>query len=84
MSEQRQREIELSAEEIVESFVKAVEGLPSEKETYYGHEVYNIMRPDGQPSPDEERADFRKRFIAITPGVDEQGNLRAEVARWTR
>ena len=81
MSE-REREIERSAEEIVESFVKAAERLPELKETYYSHEIYNITHPDGKPSSERERAEFRKRFAAIAPGVDEEGNLRVEVAKW--
>jgi len=82
MAEERQREIERSAEEIVESFVKAAEGLPSERETYYSHEACNITRPDGEPSRGEERSDFRRRFIAVMPSRDEDGNLRVEVAKW--
>ena len=84
MVEERQREIERSAEEIVSSFVKAAEGLPSEREMYYSQEVYNVVRPDGKPSSSEERAEFRKRFIKIMPGKDEDGNLRVEVAKWVR
>jgi predicted Asp-tRNA(Asn)/Glu-tRNA(Gln) amidotransferase subunit C len=82
MAEERQREIERSAEEIVESFVKAAEALPSERETYYSQEAANVTRPDGEPSRIEERSDFRKRFIKIMPGSDEDGNLRVEVAKW--
>jgi len=82
MAEERQREIERSAEEIVESFVKAAEALPSERETYYSQEASNVTRPDGEPSRGEERSDFRKRFIKIMPGSDEDGNLRVEVAKW--
>ncbi len=82
MQEERQREIERSAEEIVESFVKAAEGLPSERETYYSQEASNVTRPDGEPSRSEERSDFRKRFIKIMPSSDEDGNLRVEVAKW--
>ena len=84
MVEKRLKEIERSAEEIVESFVKAAEGLPALEETYYSHELYNITRPDGKPSSSKERADFRKRFVSNMPGADEDGNLRVEVARWTR
>lgn len=81
MSERKLKEIERSAEEIVESFVKAAEELPKLKETYYSQELYNIVRPDGEPSR-EERAEFRKRFILIMPSADEQGNLKVEVAKW--
>lgn len=84
MSRERLKEIEVSAEEIVESFVEAAEDLPSEKETYHGHEMYNVMRRDGMPSPVDEREDFRRRFLAIMPAKDEVGNLQVEVAKWVR
>ena len=84
MSEERVKEIERSAEEIVNSFVEASEALPSKKETYYSHEVYNIMRSDGEPSPSGERSDFRKAFLKIMPHSDENGNLKVEVARWAK
>lgn len=74
--------MERSAEEIVKSFVEAAERLPELKETYYSQEAYNILRPDGSPTPEDERTEFRKRFISIMPGSDEEGNLRVEVARW--
>jgi hypothetical protein len=79
---ERQKEIERSAEEIVESFVEAAKKLPELKETYYSQEAYNIVRPDGKPIPAEERAEFRKRFISNMPGSDDHGNLKVEVARW--
>jgi predicted Asp-tRNA(Asn)/Glu-tRNA(Gln) amidotransferase subunit C len=79
---ERLKEIEKSAEEIVESFVKAAEKLPELRETYYSQEAYNIVRPDGRPTPPGERSEFRKRFISNMPGSDDQGNLKVEVARW--
>ena len=79
---ERQKEIERSAEEIVESFVEAAKELPELKETYYSQEAYNIVRPDGEPASAKGRAEFRKRFISNMPGSDEQGNLKVEVARW--
>ena len=82
MSERRLKEIERSAEEMLESFVKAVKDLPSLKETYYSQDLYNIMRPDGEPL--KESAEFRKRFIANMPSSDEEGNLRVEVAKWVK
>jgi Asp-tRNA(Asn)/Glu-tRNA(Gln) amidotransferase C subunit len=84
LSEERSKEIERSAEEIVKAFVEASESLPAKKETYYSHEVYNIMRPDGEPSPSGERSDFRKRFLGIMPHSDENGNLKVEVAKWVK
>jgi Asp-tRNA(Asn)/Glu-tRNA(Gln) amidotransferase C subunit len=84
LSEERLKEIERSAEEIVKSFVEITERLPIKRETYYSHEVYNIMRPDGEPSPSGERSEFRGYFIAIMPGSDEDGNLRVEVAKWAK
>ncbi len=80
---ERLKEIERSAEEIVESFVEAAKGLPKLKETYYSQEAYNIVRPDGKPTPVKECAGFRKRFISNMPGSDDQGNLKVEVAKWT-
>jgi predicted Asp-tRNA(Asn)/Glu-tRNA(Gln) amidotransferase subunit C len=84
LSEERLKEIERSAEEIVESFLEASETLPTRKETYYSHEVYNIMRPDGEPSSTGERSEFRKAFLKIMPHSDENGNLKVEVAKWAR
>lgn len=78
------KEIERSAEKIVESFVHAAESLPKLKETYYSQEFYNIVRPDGKPSPRGEHSEFRKRFISIMPDSDERGNLRVEVAKWAK
>jgi hypothetical protein len=76
------KEIERSAEEIVDSFVKATGGLPELKETYYSREAFNVVRPDGEPTPPQELAEFRRRFLSVMPGSDEEGNLRVEVARW--
>ncbi len=84
MAERREDEVELSAEEIIKSFVEATKDMPSEVETYYSHEAYNVLRPDGEPSSEEARRDFRRRFLAIAPSTDEDGNIRVEVARWTR
>jgi len=83
MSE-RAKEIEKSAEEIVESFVKDAEKLPELKETYYSQETYNITRPDGEPSPEAERLSFRRKFISNMPGSDDKGNLKVEVAKWSK
>jgi len=82
MAEKKQKEIGCKAEEIIKSFIEAAGELPTLKETYYNQETYNVSRPDGEPSSEEERAEFRKRFISIMPGVDEKGNLRVEVAKW--
>lgn len=81
---ERAKEIERSAEEIVESFVKASEKLPELKETYYSQEAYNIMRPDGEPNPEAERLQFRKKFISNMPSTDDKGNLKVEVAKWSK
>ncbi len=81
---ERSREIERSAEEIVQSFVKASEKLPELKETYYSQEAYNITRPDGEPTSEPERAAFRERFISNMPGSDDKGNLKVEVAKWSK
>ena len=79
---ERLKEIERSAEEIVESFVEATKEIPELKETYYSQEACNVVRPDGKPTPVEECAEFRKRFISNMPSTDDQGNLKVEVARW--
>ncbi len=79
---EREKEIGCNVEEIIKSFVAAAEDLPKLKETYYSQETYNVSRPDGEPSREGERTEFRKRFISIMPGADEQGNLRVEVAKW--
>ncbi len=81
---ERSKEIERSAEEIVESFVKASAKLPALKETYYSQEAYNIMRPDGEPTPETERKEFRERLISNMPGSDDKGNLKVEVAKWSK
>lgn len=83
MSEGRLKEIERSAEEIVKSFIRVSKGLPEEKETYYSHDLRNVMRPDGKPSPVKELARFREAFLKIMPASDEEGSLRVEVAKWT-
>ncbi|RLG56380.1 MAG: hypothetical protein DRN83_04215 [Hadesarchaea archaeon] len=80
----KMKEIERSAEEIVKSFTQAAEKLPELKEMYYSQEIYNIVRADGEPSPAEIRAEFRKRFISNMPRSDEEGNLKVEAARWAK
>ncbi|MBC7218907.1 MAG: hypothetical protein H5T49_02045 [Hadesarchaea archaeon] len=80
----REEEIRRGAEEIIASFVKATEKIPALTETYYSLEAYNVVRPDGEPSPEEERATFRSRFISLMPKADEMGNLKVEVARWSK
>jgi len=76
------KEIERSAQEVIDSFVEAAKDLPELKETYYSQETFNVVRPDGEPAPEKERTEFRKRFISNMPGSDDKGNLRVEVARW--
>lgn len=80
---EKQREIERSAEEIVQSFVRDASELPELEETYYSQEAFNVVRPDGAPAPAEEREEFRKRFISNMPSSDKRGNLRVEVASWS-
>ncbi len=74
--------IERSADEIVQSFVEATEDLPETKETYYNQGAYNIVRPDGEPTPKKELDEFKKRFTQNMPKSDEDGNLKVEVAKW--
>lgn len=80
----REEEIKRSAEEIIASFVKATENIPELKETYYSLEAYNVVRTDDEPSSEEERSLFRSRFISLMPKSDELGNLKVEVARWSK
>ena len=75
-------EIKRSAEEIVEEFVKATSDLPEVEESYYSSEEFNLTRPDGEPSSEEERSEFRARFLSIAPGSDDEGRVRVEVAKW--
>lgn len=82
MEEDRLKEIEKSAEEIVEAFIKSSEGLPSLEETYYAHLKFNVMRPDKKPL--QNTSDFRERFLSIAPACDESGNLRVEAAKWVK
>jgi predicted Asp-tRNA(Asn)/Glu-tRNA(Gln) amidotransferase subunit C len=75
-------EVERSAEEIVEEFTRVTEGLPTVRESYYGREEFNIMRPDGEPAPEGKLVEFKRRFLSIAPGSDEEGNVCVEVAGW--
>jgi predicted Asp-tRNA(Asn)/Glu-tRNA(Gln) amidotransferase subunit C len=75
-------EVKRSAQEVIDSFVEASKDLPEMKETYYSQEIHNIVRSDGEPTSEEERAPFRKKFISNMPKSDDQGNLKVEVARW--
>lgn len=84
MPEGRMEEIKESAEEILDSFIEISEGLPTEEETYYEQDTVNVLRSDGESKPDRELSKFRERFIKIMPDSDEQGNLKVEIAEWTR
>lgn len=68
----------------MESFVKSAKNLPELKETYYSQEAFNIVRPDGEPTSETERSEFRKRFVSNMPSSDEKGNLKVEVAKWSK
>ncbi|MEM2878424.1 MAG: hypothetical protein QXG10_02615 [Candidatus Hadarchaeales archaeon] len=81
---EKMKEIERSAEEIVQSFVEAEKGLPRLEEAYYSHSVYNIVRADGKPTSSAERKVFREIFISNMPSSDDKGNLKVEVARWVK
>lgn len=76
-------EVEREAEEILRSLSRSLESLPAEEETYYLEER-SSLREDGKPSPQEERQAFRSRFLSLAPSRDEEGNVRAEEAGWTR
>jgi hypothetical protein len=78
------REVERSAEEILQALSKSLEILTAEKETYYLREFHQPLRENGKPSPAEEREAFRRRLLSLAPSRDEEGNLRAEAAGWVR
>ncbi len=80
--DEKLKDIERSAEEIVQSFVEATEDLPETKETYYSQDAYNIVRPDDEPTPKKDLEEFRKRFVTNMPMSDDDGNLKVEVAKW--
>jgi len=78
------REVERSAEEILQALSRSLEILTAEEGTYYLREFHQPLREDGKPSPKEEREAFRKRFLSLAPSKDEEGNLRVEAAGWAR
>ncbi len=84
MSEERLVEIRESAEEIVENFSEIEKGLPTQEETYYEQDALNVLKSDGEPTEREELEEFRENFLKIMPGKDEDGNLKVEVAEWTK
>ncbi len=84
VAEDKKKEIRESAEEIVDSFAEIAEGLPTQKETYYQQDTLNVLKPDGEPTSKEESKKFRKNFLKIMPGKDEEGYLQVEVAEWTK
>jgi predicted Asp-tRNA(Asn)/Glu-tRNA(Gln) amidotransferase subunit C len=67
------------AEEILKAFTRDAEKLPPAPELYYSQERLNLTREDGEPERQEE---FRRRFLSIVPVKDEQGYVKAEVAKW--
>jgi hypothetical protein len=78
------REVERSAEEILQALSRSLEVLAVEKESYGPGEIHQPLREDGKPSPAEEREAFRERFLSLAPCRDEEGNLRVEAAGWAR
>ena len=80
----REEEIKQSAEEIVDSFAEIAEGLPTQKETYYEQDTLNVLKSDGEPNSEEKLKKFRKKFLKNMPESDEDGNLKVEVAEWTK
>lgn len=81
---EKEDKIRESAEEIVDSFAEIAEGLPTQKETYYEQETLNVLKSDGEPISEEELENFRKNFLKIMPQSDDEGNLKVEVAEWTK
>ncbi|KXB04862.1 hypothetical protein AKJ50_01945 [candidate division MSBL1 archaeon SCGC-AAA382A13] len=85
MSEKKElEEIRESAEEIVESFAEIVKDLPIQEETYYEQEALNVLREDEKPASEKSLKEFRENFLKIMPSHDEEGNLKVEVAEWTK
>ena len=84
MTKDKEEEIRESAEEIVDSFAEIAEGLPTQKETYYEQETLNVLKSDGEPTSKDELENFRDNFISIMPESDGEGNLKVEVAEWTK
>ena len=68
----------------MDSFAETTEDVPAQEETYYLLDAMNIFRPDGNPTEMGELEEFRSGFIDIMPGSDENGNLKVEVAEWTK
>lgn len=66
------------------SFAEVAEDLPDQEETYYEQDTLNVLRPDGEPASKEDLREFRERFLKIMPSSDEEGNLKVEVAEWTK
>lgn len=83
MDEKRLNQIMESAEAIIDSFKEVTDELPTEEETYYGQDLFNILRPDGKPSSREERMKFKRSFEEIMPKSDNDGNLKVEKGEWT-
>lgn len=84
LAEERLEKIKESAEEIVDSFSEIEKDLPTQEETYYEQDTLNVLRSDGEPTSQEELKDFRKEFLKNMPDHDEEGNLKVEVAEWTK
>lgn len=84
VKDERDKDIKESADEIVDSFVEVTKDLPTEEETYYSLENLNVFRPDGKPTPENDLKSFRELFLKLMPDSDEEGNLKVEVAKWTK
>lgn len=84
MSEKNLEKIRESAEEIVDSFAEIARDLPTQEETYYEQNALNVLRSDGEPTSGKKLEEFRENFLKIMPDRDEEGNLKVEVAEWTK
>ncbi len=84
MSEERVEKIRESAEEIVDNFSDIEKDLPTQEETYYEQDALNVLKSDGEPTSEEKLESFRENFLKIMPEKDEDGNLKVEVAEWTK
>ncbi|KXB06913.1 hypothetical protein AKJ51_02540 [candidate division MSBL1 archaeon SCGC-AAA382A20] len=84
MNDKKLEKIRKSAEEIVDNFAEISEGLPTQRETYYQQSALNVLRDDDEPVSREILKKFQKIFLKNMPDRDEEGNLKVEVAEWTK
>jgi len=75
------KQIEDEAEELLQHFVRDLSGLPRCEETYYDSAFPNMVRREGTP---RRRRLFRRLFLSNAPRVDGKGHILTESASWSR